>query len=281
VTFSIVARGTVPATEGGEPQPAWGVAVASKFLAVGAVVPAAAAGVGALATQAFANLGYRPSGIAHLSEGLTAQDVVDALTAADEDRDQRQVGVVDATGRSATYTGSRCLPWSGGVTGPPDQGGYAIQGNLLTGRDVVAAMEHAWQVSDPATGLAHRLLAALQAGDLAGGDRRGRQSAALLVVAAGGGYGGGSDVVVDLRVDDHPDPTAELARLLELHHLYFGRPEETLPLEGALALEVGERLSRLGYATLEDWAGVENFEERMVDGAIDVLVLQQLRAATD
>jgi uncharacterized Ntn-hydrolase superfamily protein len=281
VTFSIVARGFVPGTEGGEPQPAWGVAVASKFLAVGAVVPAAAAGLGALATQAFANLGYRTAGREHLAAGLSAQDVVDALTAADEGRDQRQLGVVDAAGHAATYTGAGCLPWAGGVVGAPDVGGYAIQGNILAGRHVVTAMEQAWLVSDPASGLGHRLLAALQAGDLAGGDRRGRQSAGLLVVTAGGGYGGGSDVLVDLRVDDHPDPVAELARLLELHHLYFGRPEETLPLEGDLALEVGERLSRLGFATLEEWAGVENFEERMVDGAIDVLVLQQLRAATD
>jgi uncharacterized Ntn-hydrolase superfamily protein len=280
VTYSIVARGVVPGGEGREPQPAWGVAVASKFLAVGSAVPAAAAGVGALATQAYANLDYRHQGLARLAAGLAAGDTLDALTAADDLRDERQVGAVDAAGTAASFTGSACLPWAGGVVGGPEVGGYAIQGNILTGPEVVEAMEEAWLLSPPHAPLGARLLVALQAGEHAGGDRRGRQSAAVLVVSAGSGYAGIGDVLVDLRVDDHADPVAELARLLELHHLYFGRPEETLPLEGDLAVEIGERLSRLGYATLEEWAGIANFEERMVDGAIDVLVLQQLRAAT-
>jgi len=186
MTFSIVA------TDG----TAWGVAVASKFLAVGAAVPAARAGVGAIATQALANLAYRPDGLALLTEGGEAAAVLGALTSADEQREHRQAGIVDATGSAATYTGSACHDWAGGVSGD----GYAIQGNILTGADVVAEMERAWLASDPASPLGRRLLAALSAGDAAGGDRRGRQSAALLVVTPDGGYGGGSDVYADLRV---------------------------------------------------------------------------------
>lgn len=252
----------------------WGVAVASKFLAVGAAVPAAQWGVGAVATQSHANLAYRPDGLRLLAEGRSAQEVLDALTSADEGRDKRQAGVVDREGRGATFTGDGCSPWAGGRTGD----GWAAQGNILTGPEVVDALADAFQGT--AGPLATRLATALLAADRAGGDRRGRQSAALLVVSENGGYGGGSDVLVDLRVDDHADPVPELLRLLDLHTLYFGEPEETLPLEGALAQEVAERLGRLGYADLEDWAGVENYEERMVPGAIDVLVLDKLREAT-
>jgi uncharacterized Ntn-hydrolase superfamily protein len=282
MTFSIVghlanaagAAGAADAADGGALS--MGVAVASKFLAVGAAVPAAAADVGAIATQAFANLAYRPDGLRLLGEGRSAQETLDALTAADEGRDQRQAGVVDAAGRSATFTGPVCHDWAGGRTGD----GYAVQGNILTGPDVVEAMEKAWLGSEGR--LADRLLAALTAGDLAGGDRRGRQSAALLVVRRAGGYGGTSDVEVDLRVDDHPDPVPELRRLLDLHRLYFDRPDPDtlLPLEGELAEEVDLRLRALGFDTLDDWAGVENYEERMVDGRIDPLVLSRLRAAT-
>ena len=263
MTFSIVAKD-------GEH---WGVAVASKFLAVGAAVPAAQANVGAVATQAAANLTYRPEGLRLLSEGRTAQQVLDQLTSADDGRAQRQAGVVDRTGTAATFTGAECHPWAGGRAGE----GWAVQGNILTGPEVVDAVVEAFEQS---TGtLAHRLATALLAGDRAGGDRRGRQSAALLVVTEGGGYGGGSDVLVDLRTDDHPDPVLELGRLLDLHDLYFGKPTETLPLEGELGQEVADRLAALGFATLDDWAGVENYEERMVEGAIDVLVLQKLREA--
>ena len=276
MTFSIVGHvaATAEGADGGTMS--LGVAVASKFLAVGAAVPAAAADVGAIATQAFANLAYRPDGLRLLGEGRSAQETLDALTAADEGRDQRQAGVVDAAGRSATFTGSACHDWAGGRTGD----GYAVQGNILTGPDVVEAMEKAWLGSEGR--LADRLLTALTAGDLAGGDRRGRQSAALLVVRRSGGYGGTSDVEVDLRVDDHPDPVPELRRLLDLHRLYFDRPDSDtlLPLEGELADEVDLRLRALGFDTLDDWAGVENYEERMVDGQIDPLVLAQLRAAT-
>jgi uncharacterized Ntn-hydrolase superfamily protein len=270
MTFSIVAR----SADG----TAHGVAVASKFLAVGAVVPAAAAGVGALATQSYANLAYRPQGLSLLGTGVKSPDVVAGLTAADPGRAQRQLGVVDASGQGATYTGEACHSWAGGLAGD----GYAIQGNILTGPEVVDAMRDAWLASSSGEALAVRLLAALRAGDAAGGDRRGRQSAALLVVAAGQGYGGTSDVVVDLRVDDHPNPCAEMARLLDIHEMLFGKPDpaKLMPLEGALAEEVRSLLSTEEPdldAALADWAGVENLEERMVPGKIDPIALQYLR----
>ena len=276
MTFSIVAR----SADGR----AHGVAVASKFLGVGAAVPAAEADVGALATQSYANLSYRPQGLALLRTGVAAADVAAGLTAADPGRDSRQLGVVGADGDSATYTGSGCHPWAGGVAGPD----YAIQGNILTGPEVVEQMRQAW-LSSASAPLARQLLAALRAGDLAGGDRRGRQSAALLVVARRQGYGGTSDVVVDLRVDDHPDPVADLARLLDLHSLYFDKADPTalLALVDELAEEVRTRLAALGHsgqagpagldAALADWAGIENLEERIVPGRIDPLVLAHLR----
>jgi uncharacterized Ntn-hydrolase superfamily protein len=275
VTFSIVAR----SDEGDH----WGVAVASKFLAVGAAVPAARAGVGALATQAWANLAYRPNGLALLADGRAADEVVAALTGADKQRDDRQLGVVDVEGRAATFTGASCFDWAGGVT----LAGAAIQGNILVGPEVVESMADAWRASDPAAPLARRLLSALAAGDLAGGDARGRQSAALLVVTAGGGYGGGSDVLVDLRVDDHAEPVPELGRLLGIHDLLFGRPdpEACLPLDDAVADELRRLLRALGYVdadletALAAYSGVENLEERLVPGRIDPVVLDHLRAA--
>ncbi|HVE73490.1 MAG TPA: DUF1028 domain-containing protein [Mycobacteriales bacterium] len=266
MTFSIVARSADGAT--------WGVAVASKFLAVGAAVPAAAYGVGAIATQSFANLAYRPEGLALLQSGRSAQEVVAALTEADELREQRQLGVVDRDGGAATFTGAQCHDWAGGCTGP----GFAAQGNILTGPEVVAAMAAAFSTASGP--LPRRLLAALTEGDQAGGDRRGRQSAALLVVSEAGGYGGGSDVLVDLRVDDHPAPVPELARLLDQHDVYFGKPDPDalLPLTGPLAEEVADLLRTWGHPSLESWAGVENYEERLVDGHIDPVVLARLRA---
>jgi len=205
MTFSIVAR-----SADGE---SWGVAVASKFLAVGSAVPAAVAGVGAIATQADANVAYKGIGLAHLDEGATASVAVQRLIEEDEKRDHRQVGIVDVDGGAASHTGQACLDWAGSLIGD----GYAIQGNLLTGVEVVEAMEASWHdVSDPGVTLAHRLMAALRAGDAAGGDRRGRQSAAILVVREGAGYGGLDDIEVDLRVDDHEDPIGELDHLLEL-----------------------------------------------------------------
>jgi uncharacterized Ntn-hydrolase superfamily protein len=277
MTFSIVAR----SADG----TAHGVAVASKFLSVGAAVPAAQADVGAIATQSYANLAYRPQGLTLLSTGVGAAEVVAGLTAADRGRDQRQLGVVAATGEGATYTGSACHAWAGGVAGE----GFAIQGNILTGPEVVDAMHTAWLGTDPSIPLARRLLVALLAGDRAGGDKRGRQSAALLVVARGQGYGGTSDVVADLRVDDHPDPVPELGRLIDLHSLYFDKadPADLVTLEGEVAEEVRRRLVALGHqggstpegldAALADWAGIENLEERIVAGRIDPLVLAYLR----
>ena len=278
MTFSIVGR----STDGAQ----LGVAVASRCLAVGAAVPAARAGVGAIATQALANLAYRPDGLALLASGAVAQDVLDRLTAADELREHRQAGVVAAAGHGASWTGSQCLPWAGGAAGD----GYALQGNILTGPEVTAAMERAWLGSDPGAPLARRLLAALAAGDQAGGDRRGRQAAALLVVSPEGGYGHGTDVAVDLRVDDLADPVPELGRLLGLHEMYFGRPDpaDCLPLDGDLGDEVRVLLAAVGYApedgslgatsaALGTWAGVENLEERLVAGRIDPVVLNHLR----
>jgi uncharacterized Ntn-hydrolase superfamily protein len=273
MTFSIVARSADGST--------LGVAVASKFLAVGAAVPAAEADVGALATQAFANLAYRPQGLALLRSGVPAAGVVAGLTAADDGREHRQLGVLGPTGEGATFTGPQCHEWAGGVAGD----GYAIQGNILAGEGVVAAMERAWLESADEPRLARRLLAALAAGDDAGGDRRGRQSAAVYVVAKGMGYGGTSDVAVDLRVDDHPRPIPELSRLLDTHILLFDRPDPAslLELSGELATEVGALLVAAGYpgtsleADLANWAGVENLEERLVPGRIDPVVLAHLR----
>ncbi|GAA2608911.1 DUF1028 domain-containing protein [Paractinoplanes durhamensis] len=273
MTFSIVARSGA----------AHGVAVASKFLGAGAAVPAALASVGAVATQSYANLAYRPQALALLGSGSSAAATVRALVAGDDGPvAQRQVGVVGPDGDGATFTGDDCHAWAGGTAGD----GYAIQGNMLAGPQVVDGMEVAWQASAAETRLAYRLLAALRAGDLAGGDRRGRQSAAVLVVAKGMGYGGTSDVWVDLRVDDHPDPVTELQRLLEMHSLYFERPDPAtlIPLTGLVAEEVRDRLARAGHrgddvdAALADWAGIANLEERIVTGAIDPLVLAQLRA---
>jgi uncharacterized Ntn-hydrolase superfamily protein len=267
MTFSIVARDDASAQIG--------IAVASKFLGVGALVPVAVPGVGAVATQANANLRYRDDGIALLRDGRSAADVVAALTSADDKRDHRQVGVVAATGSGESYTGSACIPWAGHRFGE----GYAVQGNCLAGEQVVDAAESAWlAASGP---LSRRLLTALAAGDDAGGDKRGRQSAALLVVEHEGGYGGGSDTVIDLRVDDHAAPVPELARLLDLHDIYFGTPDPATLLDmDEVADEVANRLRRLGFDDLETWMGNENYEERWVDGKIDPVVLAKLREAT-
>ena len=245
-----------------------GVAVASKFLAVGAVVPWLEAGVGAIATQALANTRYGPDGLALMREGASAREALDVVLAADQGRDDRQAGVVDASGRGATHTGQSCMPWAGGRTGP----GYAVQGNILTGPDVVDAMAEAYEGSSGA--LADRLLVALAAGDAAGGDRRGRQSAAIAVVAPGGGYGGNDDKLADLRVDDHGAPVSELRRLYGIHVLLTGTTpeEEKLPLAGELADEVRGLLARAGYpsaageeglaSALRAFVGTENLEGR-------------------
>ena len=258
----------------------WGVATQSKFLAVGSVVPWAEPHVGAVATQAYANPRYGPEGLALLGEGLSAEEVVTRLTSADEGRDHRQLGVVDREGRSASFTGAECLHWAGGRTGD----GYAAQGNILVSEATVDAMADAFEQTAGAP-LAERLLDCLDAAQAAGGDSRGQQSAALLVVEKDGGYANLSDVVFDLRVDDHERPLEELRRLYGMHKAIFGETprEEWLPVDEPLATELRERLARLGYegeleASFLRWAGEENLEER-VDGieAVDPVVLEELR----
>lgn len=261
----------------------WGVATQSKFLAVGSVVPWARAGAGAIATQAYANPTYGPDGLALLEQGLSAQEVVERLTAADDGSAHRQLGVVDAQGGSATFTGGECMEWAGGITGA----GFAAQGNILVSEETVAALAAGFAGS-AGRSLAVRLLEALAAAQAAGGDRRGQQSAALLVVEPDGGYGGFTDVLVDLRVDDHPTPVAELARLFDLHEELFGATprERWLEVDDALRHELADRLLRLGYEgefadAFGRWSGSENLEER-VDGVerIDPVVLDHLRRQT-
>jgi uncharacterized Ntn-hydrolase superfamily protein len=258
----------------------WGVAVQSKFLAVGSVVPWAEPGVGAIATQSYANPRYGPDGLALLRGGRSAQETVDALTAADDGRAQRQVGIVDGQGRAATFTGAECLEWAGGRTGSC----YAAQGNILVSEATVDALATTFErtAGQP---LAERLLECLSAAQAAGGDRRGQQSASLLVVEKDGGYAKLSDVLVDLRVDDHPEPIPELQRLYQLHQELFGTTpdDEWVEVDEALAGELHERLRRLGYEgeldeTLATWAGAANLEDRL-DGAerIDPVVLDALR----
>ena len=256
----------------------WGVATQSKFLAVGSVVPWAMPHVGAVATQSYANPRYGPDGLRLLGEGLSAVEVVERLTAADDDRGQRQLGIVNGQGRAATYTGAECHAWAGGRTGSC----YAAQGNILVSGATVDALAEAFEAT-PAMTLAERLLDCLDAAEAAGGDSRGRQSAALLVVERDGGYAALSDTLVDLRVDDHPDPLVELRRLFGLHDALFGRTprDEWLAVDPALRTELDERLARAGHPSLGSWAAVENLEER-VDGEdeVDPVVLERLRVAT-
>ena len=282
MTFSIVAW------DPSASPPEWGVAVASKFLAVGAVVPWARAGAGAVATQAFANLAYGPQGVEKLTAGGSADQVASELTGADEQREHRQLGVVDSEGNAATFTGSECFDWAGGRKGS----GYTCQGNILTGPDVVDRMCEAFEATQGE--LSVRLLAALRAGDEAGGDRRGRQSAAILVVREGGGYGGGTDLSVSLRVDDHETPVGELERLFDIHRLLFPRPEDLdfLDVDGDLATEIAGLLEGAGYPVVSrgsydealkkalfEYVGTENLEERWTDEAkIERKVLEYLRA---
>jgi uncharacterized Ntn-hydrolase superfamily protein len=272
MTFSIVAR----SADGRS----WGVAVASKFLAVGSAVPAAVAEVGAIATQAEANVAYKGLALAHLDEGATASVALQRLLEEDDGREHRQVGIVDLDGGAATHTGSECLDWAGGVTGD----GVAIQGNILTGPEVVEAMRAAWGAGADEPDLARRLMAALRAGDEAGGDRRGRQSAALLVVRDGAGYGGHDDVAVDLRVDDHAAPVDELERLLGLNDLYLtaSTDAEQVTLDAALRTELDDRARGLGHRDLWAWVAAENYEMRAsrADAEkpwVDQQVLQILR----
>ncbi|MBZ5736777.1 DUF1028 domain-containing protein [Nocardioides mangrovi] len=275
MTFSIVAR-----SADGE---SWGVAVASKFLAVGSPVPAAVAGVGAIATQADANVAYKGLALSHLDDGATAEVALQRLLEEDDGRDHRQVGIVDVDGSAASHTGGDCLDWAGGVTGD----GYAIQGNILTGPEVVEAMEAAWLASGAETSLERRLLAALTAGDEAGGDSRGRQSAALLVVRDGAGYGGNDDIACDLRVDDAAScggtPIVELERLLSLSELYLtaSTDDEKVAITPELEAELESLATGLGHRDFAAWVGTENYEMRVADDGswIDVRILEIIREA--
>lgn len=258
MTFSIVACDLE--------EKAWGVAVASKFPAVGAVVPWVQAEAGAVATQSFANTSYGPRGLALMGAGFSAQETLERLLEEDPDKELRQVGLVDAKGGSATFSGSGCFAWAGGVAGK----GYAIQGNILANDTVVPAMEEAFL---QATGnLPTRLHAALRAGDRAGGDRRGRQSAAIYVAKPKASYGGFGDRWLDYRVDDHEDPVLRLGELLEMHELYFGKsPEsERVEIKDNVLMQLTEILTDRGYLTngkgftaaFHEFVGNENFEER-------------------
>ena len=263
-TFSIV---------GFDPQDkAWGIAVASKFPAVGAVVPWAAADVGAVATQSYANTTYGPRGLEMMASGKSAQQALDALGSDDPERETRQAGTVDAKGNAATFTGKDCLPWAGGEIGKH----FAAQGNILTGPETIEAMVSTFL--DTKGDLPARLLAALLAGDRAGGDRRGKQSAALFVVKPKGGYAGFNDRWMDYRVDDHADPVPRLAELIELHRLYFEKSsdEEELAISGEVAERLQKTMQQLGYfdavisgdydqptrKALREFIGSENFEDR-------------------
>jgi uncharacterized Ntn-hydrolase superfamily protein len=261
----------------------WGVAVESKFLAVGSIVQWAEPHVGAIATQAYANPRYGPDGLALLRQGRSAQEVVDALTSADDGRDHRQLGVVDAQGRSASFTGPECHAWAGGRTGS----GYAAQGNILVSGETVDALGATFE-GNPGKPLAERLIECLEAGQAAGGDSRGQQSSALVVLEKDAGYGRLSDTVVDLRVDDHARPIEELRRLYGLHQAIFGKTprEEWIDVDEDLAAELGERLARLGHTgelerAMFQWTGRENLEERF-DGVerLDPVVLAELRRQT-
>ena len=252
-----------------------GVAVQSKFLSVGAAVPWVIGGVGAIATQAWANTTYGPRGLALLQEAKTPDEVVRMITESDAQRDDRQVGVVDAMGRSATFTGKRCMDWAGGRSGA----NYAAQGNILAGPAVVTDMVASFESTREC--LADRLVAALRAGQAAGGDRRGKQSAALYIAKPGGGYGGFNDRYVDLRVDDHPDPIEELARILELHKLYFFKPapEDIIAIDAALQGEIDALIAKSGARNLVEFMHRENLEDRVrTDGTIDKQTLGYLRA---
>jgi len=268
----------------------WGIAVASKFPCVGAVVPWARAGVGAVATQSWANTSFGPEGLALMSAGVEASGALDRLLLGDDGREDRQVGCVDTSGRSATFTGSKCMDWAGGVAGD----GFAAQGNILAGEAVVAELARAFVETEG--DLCDRLLAALIAGDAAGGDKRGRESAALLVVREGGGYEGRNDRYIDLRVDDHADPINELVRIFEVwDESMLVRNDPLLESTPDLVADLQRRLASLGRyegdvsgvyddatrAALGDWAGEYNLEGRLrEDDQISNLLVREIRDIT-
>jgi uncharacterized Ntn-hydrolase superfamily protein len=278
MTFSIV---------GYDPQEKeWGIAVQSKFLGVGAVVPFVKAGVGAVATQSYANTAYGPQALELMAQGKSAEEVMELITKDDPDKEMRQVGLIDAKGNGATFTGTYCYDWAGGMTGMH----FAAQGNILVDENTVKAMAETFESTEGS--LAHRLLQALNAGQQAGGDSRGQQSAALLVVKEKGGYGGYNDRYIDLRVDDHPEPITELIRIYGLQQLYFAKakPENVVAIEGDVRGTVVQHLQRLDYLkadpaddeelhkALTAYIHTENFEEREQEkGKIDLEVLEFMK----
>lgn len=278
MTFSIV---------GYDPQEKeWGIAVQSKFLSVGAVVPFAKAGVGAVATQSYANTAYGPQALELMAQGKSAREAMELITKDDNDKEMRQVGIIDAEGNAATFTGTYCYDWAGGVTGKH----FAAQGNILVDEKTVQSMAETFEATEGS--LAHRLLMALDAGQQAGGDSRGQQSAALLVVKEKGGYGGYNDRYIDLRVDDHPEPIQELIRIYGLQQLYFAssKPENVVAIESDVKAEVVSQLKRLEYLksdpvnqeefhkALTAYLHTENFEEREQEqGKIDLEVLEFMK----
>ncbi|WP_226643272.1 DUF1028 domain-containing protein [Mesobacillus subterraneus] len=278
MTFSIV---------GYDPQEKeWGIAVQSKFLGVGAVVPFAKAGVGAVATQSYANTAYGPQALELMAQGKSAEEVMELITKEDPDKEMRQVGLIDAEGNGATFTGTYCYDWAGGVTGKH----FAAQGNILVDENTVKAMAETFESTEGS--LTHRLLQALNAGQQAGGDSRGQQSAALLVVKEKGGYGGYNDRYIDLRVDDHPEPITELIRIYGLQQLYFAKakPDNVVAIEGEVRETVVQHLKHLDYLkahpaddeelhkALTAYIHTENFEEREQEkGKIDLEVLEFMK----
>jgi uncharacterized Ntn-hydrolase superfamily protein len=253
--------------------------VQSRFLAVGCVVPWAKPLVGAIATQSYANPRYGPDGLALLRDGLSAEDAVAGLTAADDGRAPRQLGIVDGEGRSASYTGDECDAWAGHRTGH----GYAAQGNILVSAETVDALADTFEATRGMS-LAERLLDCLDAAQAAGGDSRGQQSAALLVVGPDQGYAALSDILVDLRVDDAERPLTELRRLFGLHQELFGQTPRSrwIAVDDGLRREIADRLAVLGYERLEDWAGTANLEERVEgEDEVDPVVLDALRRASN
>lgn len=253
-----------------------GVAVESKFVAVGSVVPWAQAGIGAVATQSHANTAYGPKALRMMRRGIPPKEVLQRLIKGDKGRAQRQVGIVDARGRAAAYTGKECFAWAGHVVGR----GYAAQGNILAGEDVVRSLARAFETT--AGDLPPRLLAALSAGQDAGGDRRGQQSAALLVVREGGGYAGLNDRWIDIRVDDHPSPIEELIRLFNIYDVTLlsrEDPTDVVEMTREVAREFQAGLTSLGFyrgpvtgtwdaaskAAFTAWMEVSNFENKLRD----------------
>ncbi|MEW9053550.1 MAG: DUF1028 domain-containing protein [Neobacillus sp.] len=278
MTFSIVGYDPI--------EKEWGIATQSKFLGVGAVVPWARAGAGAVATQSYANTAYGPKALELMEQGKTAKETLEMLLQDDPEREMRQVGLIDASGNAATFTGKECYDWAGGVTGTH----FAAQGNILVDERTVSEMARAF--TETKGSLADRLLAALDAGQEAGGDSRGQQSAALYIVKEKGGYGGFNDRYIDLRVDEHPAPIKELIRIYELQQLYFApsKPERVVKVEGELKQELKEQLVKWNYLgsnladdeeinkALTAFIHTENFEMReQKEGLIDLEILDFMK----